>query len=69
MFNIDNHEKGILAVGYKDKTMQTRDKWNQLNLMCIQSLLGNNHRLLLSHMDKSYIWIEETNKHIYEFSI
>ena len=33
MFNIDNHEKGVLSVGYENKTIQTKDKWNQLNLM------------------------------------
>ena len=37
--------------------------------MDIQSLLGTNHRLPLSHMAKSYICLEETNQHIIEFSI
>ena len=37
--------------------------------MYIQSLLGTNHRLPLSHMAKSYIWIEETNERINDFSI
>ena len=37
--------------------------------MDIQSLLGNNYCLPLSHMAKSYIWIEETNQRINEFSI
>ena len=69
MFNIENHEKEILAVGYENKTIQTKDKWNQLNFMDIQSLLGSNHRLPLSHMAKSYIWLEETNQRINEFSI
>ena len=69
MFDIDNHEKDILAVGYENKTIETKDKWNQLNLMEIQSLLGNNHRLPLSHIDKSCIWLEETNKRINELSI
>ena len=69
MLNIDNHEKEILAVGYKDKTIQTQDKWNKLNIMDIKYLLGTNHRLPLSHMAKSYIWIEETNQRINEFSI
>ena len=69
MFNIDYHEKDILSVGYKNKKNQTEDKWNQLNLMDIQSLLGTNHRLPLLHMDKSYIGIEETNQRINEFSI
>ena len=37
--------------------------------MQIQSLLGTNHRLPLSHMAKSHIWLEETNERINEFSI
>ena len=37
--------------------------------MDIQSRLGNYHRLPLSHMAKSYIWLEETNQRINEFSI
>ena len=69
MFNIDNHENEILLVGYKNKTIQTQYKWSQLNLMHIQSLLGTNHLLPLSHMAKSYIWLEEKNQRINEFSI
>ena len=38
MFNIDNHEKQILAVGYEKKTIQTQEKWNQLNIMDIKYL-------------------------------
>ena len=69
MFNNDNHEKDILAVSYKDKTIQTQDTWNKLNLMYIQYMLGTNHLLPLSHMAKSYIWLEEKNQLINEFSI
>ena len=32
-------------------------------------MLGNNHLLPLSHMDESYIWPEETDQFINEFSI
>ena len=69
MCNVDNHEKEKISVCYEDKKNQTQDKWNQLNLMEIQSLLGTNHRLPLSYMDKSYIWLQETNQRINEFSI
>ena len=48
---------------------KTEDKWNQLNLIDIQSLLGTNHHLPLSHMAKFFIWIEETNQRINEFYI
>ena len=37
--------------------------------MDIQYLLGSNHRLPLSHMAKSYIWLEEKNQRINELSI
>ena len=37
--------------------------------MDIKYLLGINHRLPLSHMGKSYIWLEETNQRINEFFI
>ena len=35
----------------------------------MQSLMGACHRLTLSHMDKIYIWLEETKELINEFSI
>ena len=69
MFNIDNHEKEILAVGYNNQKNKTEDKWNQLNLMYLKYLLGTNHCLTLSQMAKSYIWFEERNQRINEFSI
>ena len=37
--------------------------------MHVQYLLGTKHYLPLSHMDKSYIWLEETNQRINDFSI
>ena len=33
MFDIDNHDKEILVVGYKNKTIETKDKWNKINLL------------------------------------
>ena len=40
-----------------------------MNLLDMQSLLGTNCSVPLLHMSKSYIWIEETNQRINEFSI
>ena len=62
-------KKEILAVGYENKKIETKYKWNQLNIIDIQSMLGTNHRLTLSHMSKSFIWLEETNQRINEFYI
>ena len=53
----------------KKQKIETEDKWNQLNFIDIQSLLGTNHRLPLSHMSISFIWLEEKNQRINEFSI
>ena len=69
MFDIDNHDKEILEVGYENKTIGTKDKCNQLNLIDIKYLLETNHCLPLSHMAKSYIWLEETNQRINELYI
>ena len=53
----------------RKKTIETKYKLNQLNIIDIQSLLGNDHHLPLSQKEKSYIWIEETNQRINEFYI
>ena len=68
MFDIDKHEKEILAVG-KKKTIETKDKWNQWNILDMKSLLENNCCRPLLHRSKRYIWIEETNQRINELSI
>ena len=52
MFDIDNHEKEILAVSYGNKTIETKDKWNQINLLDMQYLLGTNCRRPLLHISK-----------------
>ena len=53
MFDIDNHNKEILAVVYENKTIESKDKWNQLNILDMQSLIGTNCRRHLLHMSKS----------------
>ena len=69
LFNIDQHKKEIFAVNYINQKIETKDKWNQMNLLEMQSMLGTNFHIHLLHMSKSYIWLEETNKRINEFSI
>ena len=69
MFDIDNHEKEILAVGYEKKPIESKDKWNQLNLLDMQYLLGTNCPRPLLHRSKSYIWLKESNQRINEFYI
>ena len=69
MFNIDQYEKDILAVDYINKIIETKDKWNQLNILDMKSMVGANCRMPLLHISKSYIWLEETNQRINDFSI
>ena len=59
----------LLAVGYINKIIETKDKWNQINVLNMQSMLGAYFCIPLLHMSKSYIWLEETNQRINEFSI
>ena len=64
LFSIDNHENEILAINYKNKTIETKYKWNQMNLLDMQSLLVTNFCRPLLHMSKSYICLEETNQRV-----
>ena len=64
LFNIDQHEKEILAFDYINEKNETKDKCNQMNLLNMQYMLGTNCRMPLFHMYKSYIWLEETNQRI-----
>ena len=59
----------MIEFGNKNKKIINKDRWNNFNHMNMQSLLGSNHRLPLFHMDKGFIWLEETKEHINEFSI
>ena len=69
LFNIDNNENDILAVDLQNKKIESKDKWNKMNLLDMQSLLGTNCCMPLLNISKSYIWIEKTNQRIDEFSI
>ena len=55
--NIDQYEKKILAVDYINQKIETKYKWNQINVLDMQSMLVANCRMPLLHMSKSYIWI------------
>ena len=65
--NIDQYEKEILVVDYINQKTETKDKWNQINVLDMQSMLEANCCMPLLHTSKSYICIEETNQRINEF--
>ena len=53
---------------YVDKKVKAKVKWNQINLISMESLLGSNCRIPLLHMSKRKVYIEITNERINEFS-
>ena len=65
--NIVRYEKYISAEDFINKRIETKDKWNQIHLLSIESVLGANCRIPLIHMSNRKNWIEETNERINEF--
>ena len=66
--NIVIYEKNISAEYFINNKIETKDKWNQINFLNIESVLGANFRMSLLHMSKRKNWIEETYQRINEFS-
>ena len=58
-----------MSVGNENKKVKIKDRWNYCNHMPILSFLGAYHRLPLFHMDKRFIWPNETKKLINEVKI
>ena len=48
--------------------IEKKDKWNQLYLLSMESVLGANCRIPLIHMSKRKNFIEEKNERMNEFS-
>ena len=65
--NIVIYENDISAVDYIKQKIETIDKWNQINVLNMESMLVANCRMPLLHMSKSYICIEEKNQRINDF--
>ena len=66
--NIITYDKTITSDDYEDKKIKTELKWNQINLISMESVLGSNCRIPLLHMTKRKVFIEATNESINEFS-
>ena len=60
--NIITYDKTITSDDYEDKTIKTKLKWNQINLISMESVLGSNCRIHLLHMSKRKVFIEVTNE-------
>ena len=50
--NIFIYEKNISAEDFINKKIKTKDKWNQINVLGMESALGANCRMPLLHMDE-----------------
>ena len=66
--NIVIYEKNISAEDFINKKIEAKDKWNQINVLSRESVLGANCHMPLLHMSNRKFWIEETNQRINEFS-
>ena len=66
--NIVRYEKHISSDDFINKTIETKDKWNQIHLLSMESVFRANGRITLIHMSNRNIYIKETNERINEFS-
>ena len=62
------YEKNVSAEDFINKKIETKDKWNQINVLSMESVLGANCCIPLVHISNRKNWIEETNQRINEFS-
>ena len=53
---------------FHQQKIETKDKWNQIHFLSMESVLGDNFHILLIHMSNRKNWIEETNQRINDFS-
>ena len=57
----------ITSDDYEDKKIKAKVKWNQINLISMESVLGFTWRIPLLHMSRRNFFIEVTNERINEF--
>ena len=48
--NIVRYEKNISAEDFINKKIETKDEWNQINVLSMESVLGDNFCMPLLHM-------------------
>ena len=66
--NTVRYKNNISSDDFINKTIETKDKWNQIHLLSMESVLGESCRIPLIHMSNRKIYIKETNERINEFS-
>ena len=63
--NIFKYEKYILAVDYINQKIETKEKWNQIYVLDMKSMLVANCRMPLLHMSKN-LHLDGRNKSTYQ---
>ena len=56
--NIITYDMNITSDDFVNKKIETKDKWNQLYLLSMESVLGVNCCIPLLHMSKRKVYIE-----------
>ena len=57
--NIVIYEKNVSAEYFINNKIETKDKWNQINFLSIESVLGANCRMPLIHMSNRKIGLKK----------
>ena len=57
--NIVRYEKNISAEDFINKKIETKDKWNQIHILSMESVLGANFRIPLIHMSNRKIILKK----------
>ena len=65
---IITYDTTMTSDDYVEKKIKAKVKWNQINPISMESVLGSNCRIPLLHMSKRKVYIEVTNERINEFS-
>ena len=54
---------------WKKNKINNDDKWNYCHHFTLLKFLGVNHRLPLFHMSENFVYLNNTEEHINEFTI
>ena len=66
--NIVTYDMNITSDDFFNKKFDTKDQWDHLYRLSMESMLGVNRRIPLLHMSKRFFFIEIANERINEFS-
>ena len=62
--SVNAYKQKMIEIGNENEKIKNKDKWNYCHRMHILLFLGADNCLLVLHMAKLFIWIEETKESI-----